>query len=82
MMCCKFIKIPNDADYADFKARYLELTNMAIQNTPLENVEETHYLVGTHKLSDATQAMLEAEFPNISITNDTIPAGWTSKEMS
>lgn len=81
----KYIKMPinpvGQYNFEDFKARFLELTNMSIQENPLENVSGTHYLVGTEKLSDATQDMIKAEFPQVTYTNHAFPPGWVTKEQ-
>lgn len=66
-------------DYDAFKMRYLELTGEAIQDVPLENIQETHYVVGSSRLSQAIADQLVLEFPAVTIGQD-MPAGWTTKQ--
>ena len=78
-----FIKMPILADnpvysFEDFKARYLELTGEKIQNDPLENDQETHYLVGSSRLTQEIADQLISEFPMVTIAN-AIPTGWITK---
>ena len=79
-----FIKMPIAPDnpvysFEDFKVRYLELTEESIQSTPLTNEQETHYLVGSSRLTQEISDQLTSEFPPVSIAN-TIPVGWITKE--
>lgn len=61
--------------YEDFKARYLELTGEKVQDNPLVNLQQTHYLVGSSRLTQAIADQLVSEFPPVTITN-VWPAGW------
>lgn len=79
-----FIKMPIAPDtpvysFEDFKARYLELTGEKIQDNPLENEQETHYLVGSWRLTQTIADQLVSEFPPVTIAN-IIPVGWVTKE--
>ena len=65
--------------FEDFKARYLELTGEKIQDYPLVNEQETHYLVGSSRLTQEIADQLVSEFPPVTITN-TMPVGWVTKE--
>lgn len=76
----QFIKIPSKApfDINAFKARYLELTGEKIQGNPLVNDVETHYLVGSSRLTQEIADKLTSEFPLVNIAK-TMPAGWITK---
>lgn len=69
--------------FEDFKARYLELTAEKIQNTPLINEQETHYLVGSWRLTQETADQLSSEFPMVIISVKGVwPVGWVTKGSS
>lgn len=79
-----YLKMPIAPDtpvysFEDFKARYLELTGEKIQDSPLENEQETHYLVGSSRLTQEKADQLTSEFPPVTIVN-TWPTGWITKE--
>lgn len=76
-----YIKMPQapGLDYGIFRARYLELTGEKIQDTPLENEQGTHYLVGSSRLSQAIADQLVSEFPAVTIGQD-MPVGWLTKQ--
>lgn len=74
-----YIKIPKQNPfYGSFKDRYLELTDEKIQDSPLENEQRTHYLVGSSRLSPEIADQLISEFPQVSI-RDSWPIGWVTK---
>ena len=75
-----YIKIPSKSpfDIDAFKARYLELTNEHIQNNPPQNEQETHYLVGSSKLTQKVANQLSVEFPLVSNSKN-IPDSWVDK---
>lgn len=75
-----FIKMPiQHPFYEAFKARYLELTGEGIQKYPRTNTQETHYLVGSSRLTQEITDQLVSEFPMVQIA-DKIPVGWVDKE--
>lgn len=75
-----FIKMPVESPFfEDFKARYLELTGEKIQDNPLTNEQETHYLVGSSRLLQDKADQLVSDFPTVSISN-VMPIGWVTKE--
>ena len=74
---------PNNPVYSfeDFKTRYLELTNERIQISPLVNTQETHYLVGSWRLTQTIADQLASEFPMVIISVKGVwPVGWTTKD--
>lgn len=66
-------------DFDSFKARYLELTGEKVQDNPLTNEQETHYLVGSWRLTQTLADQLTTEFPMVTIVN-AFPMGWVTKE--
>lgn len=81
----QFIKMPITPDtpvysFEDFKTRYLELTDEKIQDSPLENEQSTHYLVGSSRLTQDIADQLTDEFPQVSIIN-IWPIGWITKDV-
>ena len=85
-MNSRYLKMPiapNNSVYLfeDFKARYLELTGENIQDAPLTNEQETHYMVGSSRLTQEDADTLASEFPMVNITNSW-PVGWVTKESA
>lgn len=84
-MYIKFPTSPPNFDLAQFKAAFLgevvdnEGNPVKIQDSPLENEQETHYLIGCPWVTDDNFTALKAEFPAISKTVN-FPAGWVTKE--
>lgn len=84
-----FLKMPiapNNPVYSfeNFKTRYLELmidngTSQKIQETPVINEQETHYLISSRLLPQSIADQLISEFPMVVQTN-TWPVGWINKE--
>jgi len=76
----QYIKMPqaDESGYSfiGFKARYLELSGEKVQNVPAENDTQSHYLVGSSRLSQGDTDTLVAEFPMVSATVDAFPGGW------
>ena len=77
-----FITIPVDSqdfNLADFKADYKATTGENIQNNPPINEEETHYLVGSSKLTqEQADGLVER---NPSVTIGSYPVGWVTKDV-
>jgi len=75
---------PNNPVYTfeEFSARYLELTNEKIQVNPLTNVQETHYMVGSWRLTQEIADQLASEYPMVIISaRGVVPVGWATKEI-
>jgi len=67
--------------FEDFKVRYLELTGENIQQSPLTNTQETHYMTGSSRLTQAIADQLDSEFPMVIISNKGVwPVGWVTKD--
>ena len=60
---------------AEFKAR----TGVNVQQKPLENYEQTRYMLG-HPIDESDVLALEQEF-DLWISDDVIPEPWTPKEQ-
>jgi len=77
----QFIKIPQapGVDFQAFKDDYLVTTGEKIQNTPIANEQDTHYLVGSSRLSQEDANALISRHHGITIAK-TIPAGWKNRE--
>jgi len=75
-----FLKIPSKApfDMDAFKARYLELTGEGIQSNIAQNTQETHYLIGSSRLTQEVADQLSSEFPLVS-NMTSFPASWQEK---
>lgn len=73
-----YVKIPK-VDLASFKPAYLALVGETIQSQPLENTEETHYLVGSSRVTQAQIDSLVNDYPDVSYTSDNYPQGWVTK---
>lgn len=71
-----YIQIPQTE--ITFATRYLELTGETVQTTPLENMAQTHYLVGSSRVTQEQITTLEIEFPDIITTNE-FPSLWVTK---
>ena len=66
--------------FDDFSARYLELTGEAVQSGPLTNTQETHYLIGSWRLTQTIADQLASEFPMVIISAKGVwPIGWVTK---
>lgn len=79
-MPLKFVKW-DKANDAAFKSSY-DSTVAAenIGNSIRENVEETHYLVGSSRITAAEQTALENNVNfDATFSDDTEPVGWTDK---
>lgn len=75
-----FIKMPKQNPHLEgFKADYLATTGEKIQDTPLENDQGTHYLVGSSRLTQEHADELASRNPSVTIMNSW-PAGWVTKE--
>ena len=73
-----YIQTPTSG-FDGFKDDYLEETGEAIQSTPLMNTEETHYLIGSSRITqDNFNALVEVH-TDISISDD-VPDDWVTKE--
>jgi hypothetical protein len=72
---------PNNPVYTleRFKNRYLELVGEKIQDHPNVNRQNTHYLVGSSRLTQGMANQLAAEFPMVTVTNQW-PAAWQPED--
>jgi len=75
-----FIRIPVD-ELETFSEKYLKETSEKIQDNPPINEAETHYLVGSGRLTQEQADGLVSRNPSVRITNSW-PAGWVKKEKA
>lgn len=75
-----YIKMPkNNPFFNNFKADYLATTGEKIQDSPAENEQGTHYLVGSSRLTQEQADELVSRNPSVTIMNSW-PNGWVTKE--
>jgi len=78
-MYIKFPTTPPNFDLEQFKDDYLSTTGETLQGIPLENKQETHYMIGSSRITNSQFDALKDDYPTISKTNNW-PAGWVTKE--
>jgi len=64
-----------------FQTRYEAITGEAITVLPTKNDLETHYLIGSSRLTADHVTQLKAEFPMVIISKSgEYPVTWTTKD--
>ncbi len=74
----KYIKIPKKNPHLNaLKDDYLATVGEKIQDSPLENTQGTHYLVGSSRLTQEQADGLVSRNPSVTI--GAMTAGWVTK---
>lgn len=64
------------SEHDTFKAEYSSVVSTeSIQECPVENVERTHYLVGSSRVTSANCVRIKELFPGIYVSVD-LPGDW------
>jgi len=65
-----YLQIPSKApfDYVDFSARYLELSGEHAVANPQQNIQETHYIIGSWRMTEAVADQLASEYPLVTVS--------------
>ncbi len=71
-----YIKWPIAKD-EQFRAKYHSITGEGIQTSPATNIEQTHYLVGSSRITQLQVFTLRALFPLSGIFfGNSVPNSW------